>query len=454
MSLREIAQIVAASLQTGQTESEIFIAAIIDTILEGLQKDRQVKLKGFGTFKLTSVRERESINVNTGERIVISEHDKITFTPDNVMRDIINKPFAQFETVILSDGVVFEDTEIENETDDNDGVVDAPTDSVSSIISPANTSLQQKEEAVTQNEDEAKIVTPLTQTVEDEKFQKTEHVDCQPTIQETTDKHYAITQDMPTDSEEENTEGKDEDFTSTPATISIPKSENINNHDEHIVLNCEESEAGIDNDNDTSEYNNNKIEKRHKHSSDSNLMCVVATVLLTILIICLSFSLGYIASMQKWFVADCSDNDTNITVVDKVKNDNVQPLPTSAHTTESSNTIDSAKTEKVETADKTEEEKKATSISAQNSETIKNNVSKDSIEIFKSDDPRVRTGAYNIIGIEKIVTVSQGQTITSISNSHLGKGMECYVEAINGGIKEITQGQKIKIPKLQLKKRK
>ena len=109
LTIKDLAEMLVQKHQLDSQSAEMFMNAIIETIHEGLKNDRIVKVKGFGTFKLTAVRDRESINVNTGERVVISGHDKVSFTPDAVLRDLVNKPFAQFDTVVLADGVDFED---------------------------------------------------------------------------------------------------------------------------------------------------------------------------------------------------------------------------------------------------------------------------------------------------------------------------------------------------------
>ena len=129
LTIKDLAEILVQKHQLDSRSAEAFVNAVIETIHEGLKNDRVVKVKGFGTFKLTAVRERESINVNTGERVVISSHDKVSFTPDAVLRDLVNKPFAQFDTVVLADGVDFEDMpEVETEDADvaGDDVADIP----------------------------------------------------------------------------------------------------------------------------------------------------------------------------------------------------------------------------------------------------------------------------------------------------------------------------------------
>ena len=128
-TLKDIAKILVQKHELKQRDADLFVSAFVETILEGLRNDRQVKIKGFGTFKVTAVRDRESVNVNTGERVVISGHDKISFTPDAVMRDIVNKPFAQFETVVLADDVNFDDMplgeNLNSDMDEIDKVIDA-----------------------------------------------------------------------------------------------------------------------------------------------------------------------------------------------------------------------------------------------------------------------------------------------------------------------------------------
>ena len=103
ISVQDMARAIVGKYGLEQRDAEDFVSAFFDLINEGLHREKAVKVKGLGTFKVIDVRERESVNVNTGERVVIESHGKITFTPDSVMRDLVNKPFAQFETVVLND---------------------------------------------------------------------------------------------------------------------------------------------------------------------------------------------------------------------------------------------------------------------------------------------------------------------------------------------------------------
>ena len=100
-TIKDIAKLLVEKHKMSMAVADDFLQNVVEVINDGLLQDRIVKIKGFGTFKLQEVKERSSVNVNTGERVVIAAHDKITFTPDAVMRDMVNKPFAQFETVIV-----------------------------------------------------------------------------------------------------------------------------------------------------------------------------------------------------------------------------------------------------------------------------------------------------------------------------------------------------------------
>ena len=148
-TLKDIAKVLVSRHQLDSHDAEDFVRAFVDTILEGLQNDRLVKIKGFGTFKLTAVKDRESINVNTGERILISGHDKISFTPDAVMRDLVNKPFAQFETVVLADDVNFEDTKADEDMQETSDSASANGDvsaekNVEPVIDAENNSVKEQ----------------------------------------------------------------------------------------------------------------------------------------------------------------------------------------------------------------------------------------------------------------------------------------------------------------------
>ena len=122
ISIQDLAQVLVERKGLNKRDAAIFVSAMFDIIQTNLEKDKIVKIKGLGTFKIIDVDDRESVNVNTGERVLIEGHNKITFTPDSLMKELVNKPFSQFETVVLNDGVDFEDMNSVTEptVEDND----------------------------------------------------------------------------------------------------------------------------------------------------------------------------------------------------------------------------------------------------------------------------------------------------------------------------------------------
>ena len=118
ISIQDLAQVLVERKGLNKRDAVIFVSAMFDIIQTNLEKDRVVKVKGLGTFKIIDVDDRESVNVNTGERVLIEGHNKITFTPDALMKELVNKPFSQFETVVLNDGVDFDDTTEEDDPND------------------------------------------------------------------------------------------------------------------------------------------------------------------------------------------------------------------------------------------------------------------------------------------------------------------------------------------------
>ena len=120
INLQDFVNLFCEKQGLNKKEAELFVKTMFDLIEEALATEKYVKIKGFGTFKLTEVSSRESVDVNTGERIEIQGHSKVAFTPDTTMKDLINKPFSHFETVILNEGVELEDTPTEEEFDEQE----------------------------------------------------------------------------------------------------------------------------------------------------------------------------------------------------------------------------------------------------------------------------------------------------------------------------------------------
>lgn len=173
ITIQDIANSLKEKQGLTKKDAELFVKSMFDIMKEALASDKYVKVKGLGTFKLTEVESRESINVNTGERFEIQGHTKISFTPDTTLKEQINKPFSHFETVILNDGVDFEDI---------------PTENLEPQTQPEETEVATKEQEVVElveivQPEETTIETPSTPDVEPTEEPKEETIE--ETIKET-----------------------------------------------------------------------------------------------------------------------------------------------------------------------------------------------------------------------------------------------------------------------------
>ena len=445
LTIKDLAEILVQKHQLDSRSAEAFINAVIETIHEGLKNDRVVKVKGFGTFKLTAVRERESINVNTGERVVISGHDKVSFTPDAVLRDLVNKPFAQFDTVVLADGVDFEDMP-EVETEDADIAAEEaaeipvqeeakavseqveqepePAPELEPVVVPVaepEPEPEVKEEPVAEDEPEADP--ELEPAVEEPVVEEPVAEDPQP--EEPVEPEAPATPEV----EEEEPEMPESPVVpETPETPEVPETPTKEPEPEQE----EEQEDYI------SQFYEDE-------ESDSKRMFLIYAIIVNVVVAALFFVFGYYArssnllGIEKEPVVEAPAAPA-VEQPDTTKQKAVEPAAPAETTEEPA--VEKTEEKPVEESKPVAEPKKEEKPEAKVEQTSK-----------YDNDPRVRTGAYRIVGVANTVTVKSGQTIKSISKAYLGPGMECYVEAFNGGITELKEGQTIKIPKLQHKKK-
>lgn len=441
LTIRDLAEVLVQKHQLDSRSAEMFLNVVIETIHEGLKNDRVVKVKGFGTFKLTAVRERESINVNTGERVVISSHDKVSFTPDAVLRDLVNKPFAQFDTVVLADGVDFEDMpEIDTEESDSiaDEVVEMPV--------PA-----QEEAKVVAMQVEPK--TELESVVEPEPVVEPELEPVQEVEPVAVDEPKPVAEPMPEpqpviepelEVEQSEPEAPAEEEVEAPVVQETP---DVPEDPEEPVI-PEEPETPETPEEPEEEQEEEQPDYISEFYDDENNECkkvfLMYAIIVNVIVAALFFVFGYYA------------RSTNLLGIEKeTAVETAAPAIEQAETTtpKAAETTAPAKAEEskpaIEKKEEPSEEKKPV---AEPKKEDKSEVKAESTSKYDSD-PRVRTGAYRIVGVANTITVKSGQTIKSISKTYLGAGMECYVEAFNGGITELKEGQTIKIPKLELKKK-
>ena len=435
-------------------EAEAFITAMFKVVNEGLKEDKLVKIKGLGTFKLTKVSARESVDVNTGERIVIEGREKISFTPDNYMRDLVNSPFSQFETVVLSDGVDFSAidekyalTELEDDSslllsneDSLEPIAEEPKNILSSIeeAKEALAQLNEKEEEKpieelvpsADIEKENLLVVEQEESNEETKNQMSVPISLQLSPQQLSALN---AKESVSDADE-----KVEEFEVLPTVIENEPSQI--EETPQLVVETEKIEEKEES--EPIEEESEEEEDTEESSSRSYLKPLLFAFLL---IACLAIGAGvgyyFFQQQAKEMAVTQSPPTTNKVVVSAKKANNAIAVVDSSQKKQAAAMVDSI----------TKKNTQAVVVKAEQAEV------KDEKPVFDSKqynkDPRVRTGAYIIIGVEKEREVKAGQTLYSLSRRYLGPDMECYVEAINGK-KEFKAGEKMKIPTLKLKKKK
>ena len=560
-SLNVLGKKLAEKTGLSQQEAELFIKKMFDVVNEGLQDDKQVKVKWLGTFKVTSVKDRESVDVNTGERIVIDGRDKISFTPDNILKEIVNKPFAQFETVVVNDGVEFDEIdkkfEAEEQMNENQQVKESKEQMVE------NQQTEESEEQMNENQQTAEAEKPLnanqqvaeasdvidfldesdtsavtdktetlsvsnevviigdsetsnaassqisneafpeiiTETIvqnsvdemkpavnEPEEVQKEpeqvqapevqlkENAQNEPEVQikenaqddpEVQDKEDV--QDEPEVQIKENAQDEleiqdKEDVLEEQKTRNEPETQN---EPEESVQDESEADAEIE----TESYDT--FESTKKGIVIPRYLVIVACFLMVALIGGIgwfAFNYGKMAAQRDHLALqlDSYQQDAN-----KPKAASAPPsqeeimrkkaIEDSIRMVQASEAVKMAEAEDKqidENASLDVDKNKSEAGTKKHAEDMKAAAAKKQAENASAkaaskynQDVRVRTGAYRIVGVAEVVTAREGQTIEAISKRYFGPGMECYVEALNGSGK-LKAGQKVKIPKLELKKKK
>ena len=458
-SLNGLADKLAEKSGLSQIEAELFIRKMFDVCHQGLAADKIVKMRWLGTFKVTSVKERESVDVNTGERIVIEGRDKISFTPDNILKEIVNRPFAQFETVIVNDGVDFESIDKKYEDSLEDEEQEESLEKPKPII-----------EVVEPTE------TPLPDVVSEETTQAEAVSSSEPTTSGVID--FLDVPENP--SEDSSVVVIGEDSTIEPQTTvsqEVPTEEIPSSVSDDIQADSREenSNAEIEAETDAEIEADDEVEIRRRHFIIPKYMVIIASFTLLLLIGGLgwfAFNYGQMAAQRDHLELQLAQYKTDKNVVakpanvksqeqllqEKARQDSLRMAKANdaIKAAERADSLKSAAVDKemsvknLKTDEKSAELKKMSATDKKQDKAAEHaNVVSDKYD----SDPRVRTGAYRIVGVDQIVTVGEHQTMATLSKRYLGPGMECYIEALNG-TSTIKGGQKIKIPKLELKKKK
>ena len=435
VSITELASKLMEKHGLKRTEAELFIRQFVGVINDGLKNDKSVKVKGLGTFKVQAVSARKSVDVNTGEAIVIEGRDKISFTAEAVMRDLVNAPFAQFETVIVNDGVDFSEIDAKNEADNTEAKEPTPTVEPTPVAEP--------EPAVVEP---APVAEPEPAVVE-----PTPVAEPEPTVVEAA----PAAEPEPT---VEPAPAAEPEPTVEPAPVAEPEPAVV--EPTPIV---EPTPAVEDSDSDTDEL-------EAKSKSYKNTIIVLASSLACVVILAVVGFVYMFSQIEKRDNRIAHLETQTATLADRMMKTHMSPAPAAnqpAANDEADNIL-AANEQKIEAAQKADKEnnlktaeakpgpkaepKAATKPTAE----AKAHAAKPAPSIISQSaydkDPRVRTGAYVITGIANTVTVKAGQTMSSLSKTYLGPGMECYLEAVNGGNRELKAGEKIKIPALKTKK--
>ena len=467
-NISRLAKSISSKHGLTQAEAERFISKMFEVANEGLHEDKLLKIKWLGTFKVTPVKDRESVDVNTGERIVIEGRDKISFTPDNILKEIVNKPFAQFETVVVNDGVDFSDI------DEKFSLQAVPAEPIAAEM-PSTIGEQKTAEA--------SIGQPESKSFDESKNTDEQKVADQPTAEvypSAEAQPMAAEQPMAVEQQMQplvgNTTGEQESLVN----------EDILTKESSLVKNASDNEAGTSNEavaSNNAAMSDGAVpseepaaevgEEVHSH----HLMIpkyLVAIVCLVFVILLggmgwFAFNFGKMQAQRDQLAMQLQTikKPTPVATKDSTQTSAEDSAALALKKKAQEDSIRMAETSKaVEMAEKTEQGRVegqaltntsssqiGTSSKEKGSSQAKGTAPSDPRSSAYDADPRVRTGAYRIVGVAQTVIVKDGQSLASLSRLYLGPGMECYVEAVNGK-NEVKVGQKIKIPKLELKRKK
>lgn len=479
-SLNTLGKLLADKSGLSQVEAELFIRKMFDVCNQGLDADKQVKIKWLGTFKVQATKDRESINVNTGERFTIEGRDKLTFTPDNILKEIVNKPFAQFETVVVNDGVNFDEIDEkfgEEQTEDAPAqVIDFLDEEKTATPNPeavVNGSEKEKEkEKEKEAEDElakqiaigqAKLERLKQAQLEQERIQK-EKLEKEKQEQERLEQERLEQERL----EQERLEQE---------RLEQERLEQERLEQEKLELAQQQQALKAVVQPAVPASDESEEEEEEEESSNSHHIVIprYLVVAVCLIVVALIGGMGWFAFNYGQMTAQRDHLAMQLNQYHQAPAKKVPAKPAAAPLSQEQklrqkameDSIRMAKTAEAvkQLAEKSDEE----SVSAEKAKQTEAKAKAEAKEKAKDKaeekaaskiassqydkDARVRTGAYRIIGVAQTVTVGAGQTLEQISTRYLGSGMECYVEALNG-TSTVKAGQKIKIPKLELKKKK
>ena len=494
-SLNTLGKLLADKSGLSQVEAELFIRKMFDVCNQGLDADKQVKIKWLGTFKVQATKDRESINVNTGERFTIEGRDKLTFTPDNILKEIVNKPFAQFETVVVNDGVDFDEIDEkfgEEQTEDApEQVIDFLDEEKTATPNPEVVVIGSEKEKEKEDEDElakqiaieqAKLEKLKQAQLEQERIQK-EKLEKEKQEQERLEQERLEQERLEQERleqerlEQERLEQErleQERLEQERLEQERLEQERLEQEKLELAQQQQALKAVVEPAVPASDESEEEEEEEESSNSHHIVIPRYLVVAVCLIVVALIGGMGWFAFNYGQMTAQRDHLAMQLNQYHQAPAKKVPAKPAAAPLSQEQklrqkameDSIRMAKTaEAVKLAEKSDKESASAEKAKQTEAKAKaeakekakdKDEEKAASKIASSQydkDARVRTGAYRIIGVAQTVTVGAGQTLEQISTRYLGSGMECYVEALNGK-NTVKAGQKIKIPKLELKKKK
>ena len=490
-SLNTLGKLLTDKSGLSQVEAELFIRKMFDVCNQGLDADKQVKIKWLGTFKVQATKDRESINVNTGERFTIEGRDKLTFTPDNILKEIVNKPFAQFETVVVNDGVDFDEIDEkfgEEQTEDAPAqVIDFLDEEETATPNPEVVVIGSEKEKEKEKEaedelakqiaiEQAKLERLKQAKLEQERIQK-EKLEKEKQEQERLEQERLEQERL----EQERLE--QERLEQERLEQERLEQERLEQEKLELAQQQQALKAVVE---PAVPASDESEEEEEEEPSNSHHIVIprYLVVAVCLIVVALIGGMGWFAFNYGQMTAQRDHLAMQLNQYHQAPAKKVPAKPAAAPLSQEQklrqkameDSIRMAKTaEAVKLAEQSDEgsanaedskqaEAKAKAEAAAKAKAEAKEKAKEKAKAEEKaaskiassqydKDARVRTGAYRIIGVAQTVTVGAGQTLEQISTRYLGSGMECYVEALNG-TSTVKAGQKIKIPKLELKKKK
>ena len=483
-SLNTLGKLLADKSGLSQVEAELFIRKMFDVCNQGLDADKQVKIKWLGTFKVQATKDRESINVNTGERFTIEGRDKLTFTPDNILKEIVNKPFAQFETMVVNDGVDFDEIDEkfgEEQPDDAPAqVIDFLDEEKTATPNPEVVVIGSEKEKEKEKEaedelakqiaiEQAKLERLKQAQLEQERMQK-EKLEKEKQEQERLEQERLEQERL---EQERLEQEKLEQKRLEQERLEQERLEQERLEQEKLELAQQQQALKAVVEPAVPASDESEEEEEEEESSISHYIVIPRNLVVAVclIVVALIGGMGWFAfnygqmtaqrdhlamQLSQYHQAPAKKAPANAVAAplsqeQKLRQKAIEDSIRMAKTTEAVKLAEQSDeaSDKAENA-KQDEAKAKAKAAAKEEEKV---ASKTESSAHYDKDVRVRTGAYRIVGVAQTVTVGAGQTLEQISNRYLGSGMECYVEALNG-TGTVKAGQKIKIPKLELKKKK